>query len=118
MLYHYLSGFPRDFRPPTGTLLLTYTRHAARAARDDRYGDLTRFLPDSIRPQLARLVELRTDDHGAVARLVYRMNVSPTLDLVVALAPHGRRWNVTTVWANTAEDTHRSLDRRRYAAVA
>lgn len=94
---------------PRGTFRLSYTRHARKAARTDRYGQIR--LPavlDTERCQLV-IVELRG---GRVAQLVYRTPHDPEYDLVLAVALPG--WVVVTVWLNHRLDHHATLDRSRY----
>lgn len=116
-LFHRALGFPAGFRAPKGLRALEYTGHARRAARDDRYGDLTEHLPAHLDADAAQLVEAQTDEQGRRTSFLYRLPATEELDLVMAVAP-GETWVVKTVWANRKDDQHRTLHADRYTPVA
>jgi len=117
MLYH-----PEVYWPETLTgavaaigrvLRLTYSRHALEASVSDRV--LRNIvLPDYIKVSDCEVVEAETDDSGKLSKVVLRTEYrqDSRYHLVLVVIP-GRNL-VKTVWANRANDTHRSLNRSRY----
>lgn len=116
MLYHKDLGLP-DIQLPERPVLLAYSGHARRAAKNDRYGgDLTRWLPHRLTLGCTTVVEAGFNDRtGRLNHLLVRYNLPGTdLDLVLALCPGRKAWTVKTVWANESDDDHITLDPRRY----
>lgn len=110
-LYHYQLGLPK-VQLPQGVALLEYTGHAKRAANDDRYGVIT--LPVALDTSAAKVIEVEVDGN-AVTKVLYRVSYDHKHDLCLAVIP--RRygaWLVKTVWLNRKDDTHRTLDEKRY----
>jgi hypothetical protein len=113
-LYHREKGFPPHFQPPLGTFRLRYGGHALRAAREDRYGDLSNLLPQALDVSKARLIEVETGPRGTAEKLVYRLPATKLVDLVLVVNVDKSPWGVRTVWGNRRDDTHRTLDLSRY----
>jgi len=89
---------------------LEYTRHALNAAGDDKYGDLTCFLPLELNLSECELVECRLEGKK-VTQLLVRTNVAVGLDLVLAV---GTGFRVYTVWGQKTGDQHKTLNRKLY----
>lgn len=90
---------------------LRYSHHALAAARDDRYGDLSRYLTPYRDFDDAELVEVELDAEGQIAKRVARFNITDELVLVLVVTADGY---VKTVWSNRFVDVHATLDRRKY----
>ena len=88
-----------------------YSYHAQEAARDDRYGDLTRYLTPYRDFDDAEIVEVELDAEGQIAKRVARFNITEDLVLVMAVAADGY---VRTVWCNRVDDRHATLERLKY----
>lgn len=95
-------------------LPLTYTRHALRAAMDDRYG----ALPPSAFPTRFEwagnwtIVECEADDRGALVKFVVRREVDVTRSLVLVILAGG---TVKTLWVNRNSDMPASLDSSKFS---
>ncbi len=102
--------FLPKLRLPNVARKLEYTRHALNAAQDDKYGDLTSFLPLELNFAECELVECRLEGNR-VTQLLLRVNVAVGLDLVLAVGVGNR---VYTVWGNLTSDQHRTLNQNLY----
>lgn len=108
-LYHYALGFPQCNPLPTaGWLTLEYSRHARNASVTDRHGYIS--LPERVAFKACKAVEVEYQANQ-LTKLVIRVPYSEELDLVLAVKPNGF---VKTVWLNTIDDTHGTLDKSRY----
>ncbi len=107
-LYHKDIGFP-DFNIKKATLKVQYTRHALRAARNDRYGDIT--LPKTVKLTMDNIVEIGLVGQS-ITKVVTRQKHCNRFDLVVVLSTPSLR--VRTVWLNEISDKHNSLDKSKY----
>ncbi len=113
MIYHYQIGFPKDFQFPTAKRSLRYTHHARIESKRDGVINL----PSVINPSSGKLIELNLTRQ--FPRYVYRFPYSNTKDLVMVFsAETPLHWTVVTVWLNDTTDSHKSLDRTRYAIPA
>jgi hypothetical protein len=110
-LYHVTLGFPKNFNPSIGTVMLTYSNHAHHASTSDRLGNIV--LPRSLNTNNARCIELEYDN-GQVLKLVYRTAYDSTKDLVIVCRPKGNLFVVATVWLNLKTDKHATLDTSKY----
>lgn len=109
-LYHRSVYAPAAmFRSP-GVVRLHYTRHALQAAKDDKYGDMTRYLRTYLDFDAADIVEVEVTN-GEITKRVIRVPVNNELVLVMVVSGIGR---VITVWANQLNDDHASLDRTKF----
>lgn len=106
MLYHYKIGLPK--LRLRGVLKLKYSAHAKRAACNDRYGYIQ--LPTAIDVANELLIEVEVLNN-AVAKLVFRLQYSNQYDLCIVVNPDGL---VRTVWLNSKNDTHKTLDTKKY----
>jgi len=106
-LYHYLLGFPK-VEMPKGILPLVYGEHAKDEIRSDRYGKIN--APQSINFLHAKIVELEVKN-GCVEKVVARIHHDARRDLILVVKPDGF---VKTVWLNTKDDKHKTLNRARY----
>lgn len=107
-LFHFEIGFPKGLNTKLGVLKLTYTKHALRAANNDRYGYIN--LPDAINTNNAKAIEVEITGHH-VTKIVYRIDYNEKHDLVLVV---GEACRVYTVWLNEKNDTHKTLDRTKY----
>ena len=98
------------FRSP-GVMRVRYSYHAQEAARDDRYGDLSRYLTPYRDFDEAEIVEVELDAEGQIAKRVVRFNITDELVLVMAVSADGY---VRTVWCNRFDDRHATLARLKY----
>lgn len=116
VLYHDEVYMPRNNRP-LGHVRVSWSRHARKAATDDRYGHIP--MPHILDLSGFRLVELAQED-GKDTKYVLRGSLDNERDVVYVL-----RWNVgsrgirnycvVTVWVNLNSDKHRTLDHSKYA---
>lgn len=96
---------------------LRYVGHALKASLEDRYGDLSPFLPKSLAidsPDVS-FVEVEMNINGTVEKVVARMRTQlryrgEAVDLVLVVLRDG---TVKTVWGNMASDNHATLRRSR-----
>jgi hypothetical protein len=107
-LYHFELSIPRPYRIPCFQGELTYSGHAQREARSDRYGLIE--LPARLEPKNAQLIEVETVD-GVVVKQLWRQRLDDRRDLVMAVTNEG---TVKTVWVNLRSDKHRTLDASKY----
>lgn len=107
-LFHFEIGFPKGLNTRLGTLKLYYTKHAFRAARNDRYGRI--LLPDTLNTDKAKAIEVELTGRY-VTKIVYRVGYNKNHDLVLVVGENNR---VYTVWLNEKYDTHKTLDRTKY----
>jgi hypothetical protein len=115
MLYHKDLGLPQ-VQYPSGTRSLSYTGHAKAEASQDKLGDISEYLPDSIDLSQASIVEVETNESGSLVKMVLRTDYDDETDLVSVVTDlHRNTWTVKTVWLTLKADNHRTLDRKRYA---
>lgn len=112
-LYHAELGFPMGFVSPTARVRLSYTSHALRACKDDRYAQEIPVF-ETLPLSQFDTVEVETDSVGHIVKFVVRGHWTKTLDLVFVLIPGEFLWTVKTVWINERNDSHKTLDRSRY----
>lgn len=112
-LYHREKGFPEDLQLPRGfspVMKLRYGGHSRQEAMADRYGNLK--LPDTVDVRKGDIFEI-----GVVGNMVTKMAVrfpyDDKIDLVIVLQPSDGF--VRTVWANTKDDTHKTINLAKYA---
>ncbi len=111
-LFHRDIGFPPGFKRPVNLIMVAYSEHAMRAAKDDRYGEIP--LPSRIRLSDFEPVEIAMDERR-VTKYVMRGELDETRDWVIVLNPRGSRpWLARTVWINERDDNHGTLDESRY----
>jgi hypothetical protein len=89
---------------------LQWGPHSRRAFAEDFAGDgLPR--PEVIKGSECEAVEAEVSD-GKVVKMVFRRPHSRQADLVLVVQDNGF---VRTCWGNVPGDTHRTLDRKKYA---
>lgn len=119
MLYHIKLGLPKTLKLPTNRKPIKFTNHAKEAARNDRYGNFTSYLPlhTSFDPACAEIVEVETFDGITPTKMIYRVPLAPNSknDLVLALVPYSDYYVAKTVWLNETADRHVTLNVKRYA---
>src|ERR1035438_9221524 len=90
-----------------------YSMHALLAARADRHGAF--IPPASLRIVNANIVEVEYEN-GSVVKVIARLPVNDTFDMVFALVNPSRNpdWvTVKTVWLNEKTDAHTDEDTAR-----
>ena len=111
MLYHHEIGFPAAMRMPQRAFLLEYTQHTRSEAQGDRYGAFA--LPMALDTRKATLIEAEVDETtGEIIKAVWRLRYDDTRDVVLVVLMRER--TVKTVWINTRDDGHETLDKSRY----
>ena len=110
-LYHPEVFLPDWFEMPSGVVVLEYSRHALKAAKDDRYGHIS--LPTRLDLSDFALVELGASGKRT-SKIVVRGRYDETRDIVLVLCP-GPIYFVKTVWFNLSTDNHKTLRKGRYA---
>ena len=111
-LYHRDIGIPATLARPMAGLTLCYSGHAlAEAAKD---GLPRGYLPAAV-PAVFDLIEVEALG-GQAVKWVIRFGLADFSgwDIVLAVQYDGL---VRTVWFNRSDDTHRTLDRSRYAQI-
>ena len=115
MIYHKDVHLPRRVRGmvPTGVKSLTYSNHAKKEFAD-KYGQIVP--PDSLNFGTAEVVEV-TVFGTTIDKLVLRSSYDEKTDVIFVCIPcdNKKRWFVKTVWLNTKDDTHKTLDVNRFA---
>lgn len=109
MKYHFEVGIPAHLKTKWGVIPLTYSQHAKREARGDRY--LPIRLPAKLDTNAAKVIEVETEG-DVVTKVLYRVPYDTEHDLVLAVMPRQRF--VRTVWLNRKSDTHKTLKREEY----
>ena len=89
--------------------VLKYTRHARQEAMNDKRGPIQ--LPQVFDSAQAKLIEAVAEE-GKLIKALYRQPYSDGLDLCLVLSPTTR--SVITVWLQSDEDHHATLDRSAY----
>ena len=112
-LYHERVYLPPDLEYPDGStsIVLSYTQHAKQAAKNDRFGNLTKFLPSELYPNDWKLIEVQALGYDILSLLYTRTIYGKGLKLALAVSPTG---TVKTVWANGAYFNFDRLDTSRY----
>jgi hypothetical protein len=91
---------------------MAYSGHAVRAYAEDRYRPGSGITMPKLWPQKVELVELETHDGTAPSKLIMRLGLTATFDLVVVLSLE--TGIIKTVWINERHDTHPTLNLSRY----
>jgi hypothetical protein len=110
-LYHFEIGLPRGLESnlkKIGIVELEYLHHARLAALSDRYGKID--LPNTINCTIAKAIEVEVIDNR-VNKIVWRTRYNDRFDLVIVM---NMDCTVRTVWLNTVNDRHKTLDRTKY----
>lgn len=110
--YHASIYMPKSALDLAFAALLRYSRHALEAAKDDRYGQID--LPKVFDSRQAELIEAKYQD-DRLWRTLWRQPYSDTYDLNLVIEPDTSR--VITVWLNSKDDTHDTLDEGQYATI-
>lgn len=111
-LYHYTIGLPANYRHPMAVVRVEWTKHAERAAADDRYGKI--HLVKSVDLRRFHTVEVEKDGRGVVTKILVRGPFDNEHDVCYALVPRaGKPWVIKTVWKNAITDKH-SLKNSRH----
>lgn len=118
-LYHADIFIPEWFRANAEVIQfrkLLWSRHAQLELINDKYGMIPRSeIPARFRGELWQLVELEVTG-GVETKYVFRRPVDETRSLVIVLRPRCfDEASVITCWTNLNTDTHKTLDRSKYA---
>jgi len=120
MLYHADVQMPRHIRGmvPKGVKTMRYSQHALNE-RNDKFGYVQ--LPTSLNFAKATLVEVQVFGN-VLDKVVIRQSHDEKTDLVLVCVPFykgevldKKQWFVKTVWLNTKDDNHATLDKNRFA---
>ena len=110
-LYHYTIGLPANYRHPMAVVRVEWTKHAERAAANDRYGKI--HLVKSVDLRNFHTVEVEKDERGVVTKILVRGPFDNEHDVCYALVPRaGMPWVIKTTWLNHLSDTHRLVKSR------
>lgn len=111
MLYHKELGFPEKLQFKSEYALhLKYTQHAKRASQSDRYGKIE--LPKYLIFNRHDIIEVETDDNKIIKKVVVRTKYNKKYDLCLAILLENNI--VKTVWLNSVEDKHKTLNKSKY----
>lgn len=114
MLFHPEVYWPEWVTVPTHRVFLNWSRHADSARKNDRFGQIPAI--QSVTLGRFKVVEIEVQNRRVI-KWVFRGQLSGELDIVLVLIPQPGRWLVKTVWLNEKTDTHRTLDKKRYATI-
>ena len=114
--YHKEVGFPVDAEQLIESYLagfesIGYSTHAKYATIRDRHGIIPVLQKSDL--ETAECFELVVE-FGRVAKAVFRVS-GYDVDYCYSVSAEGA---VVTCWANTKEDSHRTLDKLAYAQVS
>ena len=116
-VYHVDVFLPKRVRGlvPKGVKQITYAKHALDAAKNDRFGEVTK-LPNSLDFSQSPLIEVLTSGKKA-DKIVIRTPIDDERDLCLALIPtcDSKIWFAKTVWVNLRSDKHSTLRSNEYA---
>lgn len=90
---------------------LNPTCHAIEAAYNDRYGIID--IPEKINLSKVKIFEIEVDDIGNLIKVCIRMKYNDDYDLCMPILIKGLK--IKTVWLNSVNDRHNTLDRSKYA---
>ncbi len=89
------------------------TKHAIQEAANDRFGALQ--IPNSISFSGRDVIEAEHDGRR-FCKLLVRLSYDATRDALYAIGIDDKGWPfLKTVWSNLKTDSHRTLDRSKYA---
>lgn len=108
-LYHREIGFPAWFKKPAIKVKPQYGDHSRFESQVDRYGKIE--LPVEIDLAAFAVIEIGVVGNR-VSKMLVRGRLDATRDICLVLTNTGF---VKTVWVNLRTDTHRTLDRSKYA---
>jgi hypothetical protein len=104
-VYHKDIGLPKEFEKPKPGMLLRYGKHAK-----DRSEEKNVPLP-TVMPKEFTIIEVEMTKYR-VEKWVIRFETVTDYDVVMVVQPDGF---VRTTWPNRWDDTHRTLDKSKYA---
>ncbi len=111
-LYHKDIGLPKNIYIQEKFIRLKYTPHALKEASSDRYGEIK--LPSSITIKRSEVIEVETINNK-LNKLVLRITYNETHDLIIVILIKGNK--VKTVWLNSKDDIHQTLDESKYEST-
>lgn len=113
MLYHKDLGFPKSLKLTDIYLLaLDYSAHSKKEAERDRYGKIK--LPSSVNVKVSQIIEVETFDNRNPFKILVRLDYSSEYDICMAIIIDKGRNFVKTLWLNSKEDIHITLDESKY----
>jgi hypothetical protein len=99
---------------PGASYRLAYSRHSRLEAVRDKLGVVTRP-PAFIEFNSDDVIEVETTD-DVVTKLVVRLPYDSTRDIILVLRNfHDGAAIVVTLWTNSIDDSHSTLDKSKYA---
>lgn len=114
MLYHRDLGFPSTLvLNDLYYRLVTYSQHALRASKEDRYGDIN--LPKIVMFGIKDIIEVETNDNINVQKVLVRIPYSDDFDLCLVILLENSL--VKTVWLNSVDDKHFTLVKEKYTKL-
>jgi hypothetical protein len=114
MLYHKDVFMPSSVKSLEGkTFALRFSRHAMNACLNDRYGQI--LPPRNLTARVSEIIEIETQGNQIV-KFVSRIAYNAQFDLMIVVMPDGFFGFVKTVWLNARTDSHKTLDRSKYAS--
>lgn len=105
-LYH-SSLFLPSVRYPSGILPLVWTRHAIQASLTDRYGRIAKL--DYLNCNSGKIIEVEVNN-GEVTKILYRFPHCDKYSILLAVKPENNCLVVKTVWLNSKDDNHTTLN--------
>ena len=109
-LYHFEIGFPANLPKLRPVIGLVPSQHAENARWDDRYGMIN--LPKIFNPNVAKVIEIETDNDGNVVKILARQQHDAKHDVVYAFLLSSKL--IKTAWLQDRGDAHRTLRREAY----
>ena len=112
MLLHSDIYLPEEIKSlPAKKYNVLYSTHAIEAAKNDRYGKIT--LSDKIIFSGLNIFEAEIINKE-LTKIVIRIAYDNTNDLCLAIAIKENGLMVKTVWLNSKNDNHKTLDTSKY----
>lgn len=118
MLYHRMVFWHRAIpsQLPNGRIKISYSAHARQSAKNDKYGDIV--LPLYVDCTTVDWFEVELNDGKLVKCCGQILLSNAKLTIVIQPDKFERgTWFARTVWLNQLHDSHKTLNRGRYAKV-
>lgn len=111
-LYHYKLGIPDYLQVRFGVISLKYGQHSMEKAYE-RAGK-TFKVPAKLNTDSAKVIEVE-ETNRITTKVVYRIPFDNRDDLCIVIIP--QTCQVKTVWLNSIDDKHYTLNERPYTKV-
>ena len=114
MLYHYQVYWPETIAAqlPSGKHRLVFGRHARERINERKLKGINSYIDF----ERAKFVEAELKDNQ-LAKLVVRIHLTNSFDLILVLCPEPSWFFVKTLWINAKGDNHKTLDTARYCPL-